>query len=942
VRYDAFISYSHAADDALAPALQRGLQNLARPWNRRRALEIFRDDTGLAVSPGLWTSICAGLDESDYFVLLASPEAAASVWVNREIDHWIASHSVDNLLPVVTDGDWVWDSTGDFDWSRSTAVPPALRGLFTEEPRHLDLHWARTENELDLRSSRFRQAVAQLAAPMHSMTPQDLDSADVANHRQVVRLRRAVGVAMAILLILVSAAGVLAIRNARESNRQQALALQNAENARVQAQLATALRLVAEAKTGGDRHKTVSLLLSVEASLRAPDQAWGSLVDSLRTAPGLDRVFDLPTGIRQAVASAVAPTGDMLAAPNNAGDIQLWDLSTGHASGAPLNADLFPKSPSELMFGQTGLLAARYDCTNTALCTRTAALNSQIEIWDPGRGRGQRLPGSDGFGSLAFSADGRELAAYSSEGRVRVWDAGDGTILATTRSVRGDPSGVALDHDASRLALATTNPARIYSWPVDRSHLEERRTIWLSSGQRPDGVAFGKGDLLVTLDKGGLIRMWNAKSGRRLRTPAATSGQTFVDFAFGPDGTFATADTDGSLRIWNGGAGTQLGTSHSAGATRRGLTLAFTSGGLVSVGADVRLWDVRHWDQSASPLYMQPGGVTSMAVSPTGLLASGGSDGDIVLSTVGTDSPDRTLHARQGAVTALAMRSDGTLVSGGSDGTVRLWNTATGRPVQTLPSARQGSVATLAFSRDGADLAIGYRGTSSDSTSHAPPIRVWDLGLREVDPLDAGLAEDVSAVAFGSEQMFATAGEDHLTVYESPTGETRVLAQYRGARFAAIAFSPDGKTFASSGYRDEQTRGNTAALWEVPVQPEKSVPLSAGHAPGWDGRFLSLAFSPDSSLLAGAGQGGVQLWDVGRAAQLGGLLRPLGGTAIVFSPDGESVIVSDESGLVQAYPATIDGWRDAACAVVSRNLTEGEWATFVGVAEPYRKTCPQY
>src|SRR5262245_60575321 len=132
--YDAFISYSHAADDELAPALQRGLQRLARPWHRKRALEIFRDQTGLAVSPALWASIRAALDRSEFFVLLACAEAAASRWVNQEIEHWLAEHPVDRFLPVVTSGGWVWDSgRGDFDWERSTAVPPALRGVFREE-----------------------------------------------------------------------------------------------------------------------------------------------------------------------------------------------------------------------------------------------------------------------------------------------------------------------------------------------------------------------------------------------------------------------------------------------------------------------------------------------------------------------------------------------------------------------------------------------------------------------------------------------------------------------------------------------------------------------------------------------------------------------------------------------------------------------------------------
>ena len=71
--YDAFISYSHAADGRLAPAVQAALQRLARPWYRRRALRLFRDDTGLSVNPHLWGSIEAALDGSEWFLLLSSP-----------------------------------------------------------------------------------------------------------------------------------------------------------------------------------------------------------------------------------------------------------------------------------------------------------------------------------------------------------------------------------------------------------------------------------------------------------------------------------------------------------------------------------------------------------------------------------------------------------------------------------------------------------------------------------------------------------------------------------------------------------------------------------------------------------------------------------------------------------------------------------------------------
>src|SRR5437879_3435879 len=189
--YDAFISYSHAADGRLAPAVQTGLQRLARPWYKVRALRVFRDDTGLAVNPHLWASITAAMEDSSYFVLMASPEAAASPWVNREIEHWCATKNPDHILPVLTDGALTWDPTrGDYDPSISSAMPAALGGRFADEPRHLDLRWARDETELDMRHSRFRIAVADLAAPMHGVAKEELESEDIRRHRRAVGLAR--------------------------------------------------------------------------------------------------------------------------------------------------------------------------------------------------------------------------------------------------------------------------------------------------------------------------------------------------------------------------------------------------------------------------------------------------------------------------------------------------------------------------------------------------------------------------------------------------------------------------------------------------------------------------------------------------------------------------------------------------------------------------------
>src|SRR5215469_2386377 len=107
--YNAFISYSHTVDSTFAAALQSALHRFAKPWYKLRALHIFRDQTNLAVNPGLWSSIRDALDRSSFFILLASPEAAASPWVAKEAEYWLAGKGLSHLLIVLTRGTLEWD-----------------------------------------------------------------------------------------------------------------------------------------------------------------------------------------------------------------------------------------------------------------------------------------------------------------------------------------------------------------------------------------------------------------------------------------------------------------------------------------------------------------------------------------------------------------------------------------------------------------------------------------------------------------------------------------------------------------------------------------------------------------------------------------------------------------------------------------------------------------
>ena len=185
--YDAFISYSHAKDKAIAAALQSVVQRLGKPWYRRRALRVFRDDTSLSATPHLWPSIEEALSQSRFLILLASPEAAGSPWVGKEIEYWLAHKSPETLLIALTDGVIAWDhAKGDFDWTPTTPLPPALQGRFGAEPRWVDLCAYR--GGANPRDARFMDLGANFAAAIHGIPKEDLLSQEVRQQRRALTL----------------------------------------------------------------------------------------------------------------------------------------------------------------------------------------------------------------------------------------------------------------------------------------------------------------------------------------------------------------------------------------------------------------------------------------------------------------------------------------------------------------------------------------------------------------------------------------------------------------------------------------------------------------------------------------------------------------------------------------------------------------------------------
>lgn len=118
----AFISYRHSSQDKkIAEMIQRKLEHyripkdIASKYGIRKIGKIFRDQTDLGARPDLTEELRRELDESEYLIVICSPDTSDSRWVSREIKYFLEHHDVANILPVLADGNPMIVLPGVFD-----------------------------------------------------------------------------------------------------------------------------------------------------------------------------------------------------------------------------------------------------------------------------------------------------------------------------------------------------------------------------------------------------------------------------------------------------------------------------------------------------------------------------------------------------------------------------------------------------------------------------------------------------------------------------------------------------------------------------------------------------------------------------------------------------------------------------------------------------------
>ncbi|WP_230689039.1 TIR domain-containing protein [Micromonospora sp. WMMC415] len=920
-KFDAFVSYSHALDGKLAPVVQGELERFAKPWYRMRALRVFRDAANLSASPGLWSAIERALASSEWFVLMASPEAARSEWVNREVAWWVANRSPNRLLLAVTSGDFVWDKdVGDVDFKTSTAVPPALRGVLAEEPRWIDLRWLRDADLADASNPRLRESVTELGSAIRDMPKDLLIGEHVRRHRQAMRHARLAIGSLATLLVFLLAATVYAVIQSEEAQSQT-------RTATAQLLAATA---IAEMEVQADRAQ----LLAVEGyRMQRNPRTAAALLDVLTASPHLVR--QVPVGATVTAVSGSAD-GNTVVAGTDDGRLLRWRLDTW--------------TLDEIRLGHDEILSVAISADGGT----TLAVDGTVAVTWKATGPSSPLSfEAKGAVSIAVSPSGALAAMIVKNGNgadlaVALYDPATGSRIRATRS-RKYWSDVGMPNESTVILAGGTG-----AW-------ERMRTSDLSVSSYSDDTTTPAGDYAG----GGsaeasyfgyikyrqvVLQVNNNTSSGEIKGAEVPVAQPEL-LTIRNDGKYVAASGGGTL--WIASTADDPGAPIQLTGSGRIDAMAFVGNStkLVSAAADsLALWDISQHSRLSRASWVDVPEVANVGPPPRIAVTRDGKR----VAVLGGNSDVGAVHTLDDSL----VRSEPILPFYVEHNRIPLWSAdgkwlwlvgaggatrvllGSGPDVGVWPAASDAGILAAGVSADGrravfveAGGGLQVRRTSDGAVLKQTP------GAPENPSLANGLSSADLTVAAA-----VSADARNAAVVQSDTTRRVVVTDVESLRSHELAGPPAQAVTFGEGYLLVVRENGDLEVWDQEgTARQRTVAGDAGYA-------VAIAVVPGTGLVVRLrSDGRAVVIDIPSGVVLGSLqlppmtrgstASPWHATSMVGAAGTVELLTATSGGSLVRWPMNDHVWLQIACQTAGRNLTVSEWRSVAAIDPPEDLSC---
>jgi WD40 repeat protein len=854
--FDVFLSYSRK-DSAFAGRLENALESYRFPKSLqsvKRSLNVFRDESDITASDDYHRTIEQHLKGSAKLLVICSPDARKSKYVEDEIRRFIESRGEQDIIPVLLRGKPNNETTDESE----KAFPEVMcenRMPLAANFVGCDLHRGRLDKGV------YRGSFYSVLAAIHGIDRRRLEQID-----EKVRSRRrmlALSIASMIILVL-SVSLVFAVI----SQRKAVAATKEAETAKDKA-LASAK---SEEKAKDDA------LAAGKAEKAAKDEAIKAKDAAVASAKAEKKAKD------EAVAAA--------AAEKTAKDKA---VAAAKAEEVAKNEAIAQKQTAERLLYAANVNLARQSYTTGNLERSFQSLETHL----PAKPTDEDMRGFEWYylsglyhrklasfeahdsevRNMAFSLDGKLLVTTSFD-KVNLWDAGSRKLLV---SFGTDELGI--DDVRHRVTYYEVKP--VFS-PDSR---------WLALVSQ-----FGTFKLLDTASHKWVGKIEDAGD----RTEVYS-----ISGAFSYDGRMFAIGSDQTYELWDLATQKPIAkfepdkkAAERAAPSSSGSAVAFSHNGKSTAYFQRSVIEVRDIaTQKVLSRIDVPNGtaVQAMTFSADDQMVRLGSEKGVASFSL-NDKRSESFKIPKGEtgsilepahlvvafspddLTYASAESEAVVYGGG----VKLWSVASNELLATFGGlGGKGNVESLAFSADSKTLAVG-----------AEKVIEFD---------DANVQRNSVVIQEGSEttfagfsrdgQRFAVAEQTNVTMWDIASTKSAATAPFPIGKNDKLALSPDGKTLAI-------TTKSSVLLWDVAShQITTTIDMPRREAEDSLIRPYGLAFSPDGRVLAiGLDGAYVQWWDISKR-QLSGQHTPRSlktvTSHLAFSPDGKflAALVGEDEGI---------------------------------------------